>query len=502
MTADSSFDLISMADIARLAGEQRATVGNWKARTPEEFPPERGRGTRGPLYDRAEVTAWLNATKRLKSRAPEITATWNLAHPFRGAMSTEDVMPLLLALLALKSKAPREWNRLRKASESPDLEDTFRSALHSVFPFGREVLPATRFPVSPLREAVTTLGAIDDIHVSEIADALLEQAATAMGHRGGEFLTPRSVRKLIVALSDPQGVVYNPAAGVAQLMIDVARNAADTPVQVLGQEINPRIWAMAQLNLAIHDVEAVVALGDVFGDDHFPQVRADSVLCVPPWNQRLPNADVLSGDRRWVFGEPGPHDGNAAWTQHCLARLADNGRAVIVLPTAALFESGRAGRIRQRIVKAGLLDAVFTLPGGLFAGTALPCAVLVFANGRRRDGEPAPTLMVDLTELHDAVGTRGSGLSDQVINEVASLYRAWANGRKPTVDYAAVATFEDIATNEFVVDPGRYLSLPRTTEDVATAMRARAELVSRLTSLTNESQKADARLLTILGESR
>ena len=51
-------DLISMADIARLAGQSRATVGNWKSRNPEDFPPERGRSSRGPLYDRAEVTAW------------------------------------------------------------------------------------------------------------------------------------------------------------------------------------------------------------------------------------------------------------------------------------------------------------------------------------------------------------------------------------------------------------------------------------------------------------
>ena len=42
-----ALDLISMADIARLAGQSRATVGNWKSRNPEDFPPERGRGLAG-----------------------------------------------------------------------------------------------------------------------------------------------------------------------------------------------------------------------------------------------------------------------------------------------------------------------------------------------------------------------------------------------------------------------------------------------------------------------
>ncbi len=75
-----------MADIARLAGQSRATVGNWKSRNPEDFPPERGRGLRGPLYDRAEVTAWLESTNRLDKRSPEVTAVWHLADQLRGDM--------------------------------------------------------------------------------------------------------------------------------------------------------------------------------------------------------------------------------------------------------------------------------------------------------------------------------------------------------------------------------------------------------------------------------
>ena len=32
------------------------------------------------------------------------------------------------------------------------------------------------------------------------------------------------------------------------------------------------------------------------------------------------SADRLMGDPRWVWGEPGPTDGNAAWIQHCISR--------------------------------------------------------------------------------------------------------------------------------------------------------------------------------------
>ena len=184
---------------------------------------------------------------------------------------------------------------------------------------------------------------------------------------------------------------------------------------------------MAQLNLAIHDVAADVALGDVFGEDHFPQLRADRVISVPPWNQRLPLADVLTDDPRWVWGEPGPNDGNAAWVQHCLSHLADDGRAVIVLPNGALFEGGRAGRIRQRIVKAGLLDAVLALPPGLVRvdrSAVLPCSSspregrMSTASRHRRSWSTSPN--------HGrAHGGRSATLDNDLIDEVAALYRRW-----------------------------------------------------------------------------
>jgi type I restriction enzyme M protein len=501
--ADGKFDLISMADIARLAGQSRATVGNWKSRNPEDFPAERGRGSRGPLYDRAEATAWLEATNRLDKRSAEVTAVWHLADQLRDGIATEDTMPLLLLILAVMSKSPgSEWQRVLDA-QPDELDKTLRTSAHALFPFADEVLPPGKLPAHSLARAIATLSNLDRPRVGVMADALLEQAAKALGHRGGEFLSPPSVRRLVIAIVEPIGTVYNPATGVAQLMIDADTNATSEPVHLVGQEINRRTWAMAQLNLAIHDVAADVALGDVFGEDHFPQLRADRVISVPPWNQKLPIAESLTDDPRWVWGEPGQNDGSAAWVQHCLSHLADDGRAVIVLPNSALFEGGRAGRIRQRIVKAGLLDAVFALPPGLFSWTALPCSVLVYSKGRPNvGGKPASTLMVDLTEASAEQVGRSSALEDDLIDDVAGLYRQWVKGQQPTTDYTAVATFDDLAGNDFVIDPGRYLSLAHTAPDLDKAIRTRSELADRVESLTQASREADAKLQAILGAPR
>jgi type I restriction-modification system DNA methylase subunit len=500
--AQAQHDLISMADIARLAGQSRATVGNWKSRNPEDFPSERGRASRGPLYDRVEVTAWLESTNRLDKRSAEVAALWHIADLLRDGLTTEDAMSLLLLLLAVMSEAHDfEWQQLLE-TPSEDLDSTLRAIAYDLFPIADGTLPSSKLPAQLVARAIATLSSLESPRVGLMADALLEQAAKALGHRGGEFLSPPSVRKLVVAIADPTGIVYNPASGVGQLMIDAASIPTSKPVQLVGQELDNHIWDMAQFNLALHQVAADLSYGDVFRDDAYPQLRADRVISVPPWNQRLLSADILADDPRWVWGEPGPNDGNAAWVQHCLSHLADDGRAVIVLPNSALFESGRAGRIRQRIIKAGLLDAVFALPPGLFAWTAMPCCVLVYRKGRPDvDGKPAPTLMVDLTESTDVHGSRSAALDSDLIDDVAAVYRSWVNGKPPALEdaaVAAVATFDDLAANDFVIDPGRYLSLSPTAPDFDKAMREKSGLTERLDSLIHASREADETLRAIL----
>jgi type I restriction-modification system DNA methylase subunit len=495
--AAHDYDLISMADIARLAGQSRATVGNWKGRNPDDFPAERGRGPRGPLYDRIEVTEWLTATGRLDQRPPEVVAVWALADELRGPMTIEDAMQLSLVLLAVMATSPNEWQSIRR-SRADRLDTTLRSAVQSLFPYAVDLLPRGALPHTSVARAVETLSTTDASTVAAMTDALIEQAAHSLGYRGGEYLTPETVRRLMVALAAPSGIVYNPASGIGQLMADVAMTSP-TITSITGQEINQRVWAMAQLNLAIHGVSGDVALGDVFAADAYSDLRADCVVAVPPWNQKLAVLEKLHDDPRWVFGEPGSNDGNTAWIQHCLYHLADGGRAVLVLPNGALFESGRSGRMRQRIVKAGLLDAVISLPAGLFPTTGIPCSILIFVKGRPTEhGRPAPTLMVDVSEASDDHSARARVLPEFLVESVARQYRDWRNGRYPSTENAAVASFEELALNDFVIAPSRYLALSQPSITLNEAVRRRSELANNFSRLVQASKDADDELAQIL----
>lgn len=497
--AEETFDLISMAEIARIAGQSRSTVGNWKARDPDEFPVERGRSARGPLYDRGEVTSWLLATSRLDVHRSSAAVLWDVANEFRDQLATEDILPLVLILLALMAEAPEGWVGLKAHPER--VEEALRSLVGQHLPDVEVLLPHPGIPAQPLMRAIDIVSGLDPSHIGALTDAALEQAAQALGHRGGEFLSPRSIRELVVSIAQPAGTIYNPGTGAGQLLVDAASAAGKSPSTVLvGQEINVHSRAIALLNLELHELQGDIALGDIFADDCNPDLRADVVLSVPPWNQRLADAERLRDDQRWIWGEPGPGDGNSAWIQHCLAHLGDHGRAVLVLPNGVLFEAGRSGRIRQRIIKAGLLDAVLALPPRLFPWTNIACAVLVFRKGRAEEvgGKPAPTLMLDLTTQADTSERGANELSKAVIDDVGELYRRWVQGSGPDAQYAAVADYEAIVANDFVIDPGRYLALPAVEIDRDQIVQRQRELVGRFSSLCNASREADDHLRSLL----
>ena len=230
--AKTGLDLISMADIARLAGQSRATVGNWKARNPD-FPPERDRGPRGPLYDRTEVTRWLESTGRLDKRPHEVEVMWRVVDGLRADMQTEEALTLVLLLLAVMSKSSSaDWQTIL-GTPPQDLDKALRSKALVLFPFADQLMPRGRLRPESLAWIIQLLSQFDRSHVPLMADALLEQPAKAMGYRTGEYLTPPSVRRLVVAIAQPTGTVYNPASGIGQLMIDAAVSAGSRRCRAL-----------------------------------------------------------------------------------------------------------------------------------------------------------------------------------------------------------------------------------------------------------------------------
>lgn len=492
-------DLVSMADISRLAGESRSTVGNWKLRSPAEFPAERGQSQRGPLYSRAEVTAWLQSKGKLAHRSAPAETLWKLTDSLRSQVRAEEAMLLLLVLLAIRVADDALWSQLK--AEDGDVDSSMRSIADDVIHGASRLLPRETLPTHLLRQLIHTIDVLDSLTAPKVADEIVSQATAAMGRSGGEYVTPRCVRLLVADLAGTGSVVYNPGCGAGQLIVEMKARHPNGGVQIYAQEISEWTATVARINLLINGVVADVAVGDVFGDNRFPDLRADCIVSVPPWGTHLD--ENLLRDPRWIWGELGQRDGNAAWIQHCLAHLAKDGRAVMVFPSVVLFEQGRVGRIRERIINAGLLETVVRLPARLFRNTGLVTNVLVFRKGRGTSGgRPQDTLMVDLSDAATTSPRSIADLSDDTVRSVAALRNEWLEGRFTSTASARSVTFDEIASNDYIVDPVRYLAAPRVDIVPADIARRKAELVSTLGSLLRDAERTDQRILALLNGER
>ncbi|MET8808110.1 N-6 DNA methylase [Streptomyces sp. NPDC004546] len=204
-------------------------------------------------------------------------------------------------------------------------------------------------------------------------------------------LTPAELAGLMADLAGPARTVLDPACGTGALL-----RAVDTrPDQELyAQDSAPDLAALTALRLALHSRAGVRgAAGDTLRADAYPELRADAVLCHPPFNERNWGHDELAYDPRWEYGFPARTESELAWVQHALARLADGGSAVLLMPPAAA--SRRSGRrIRADLLRRGALRAVAALPVGAAPPYNIPLHVWVLRRPERTPASPE-VLLVD-----------------------------------------------------------------------------------------------------------
>ena len=178
---------------------------------------------------------------------------------------------------------------------------------------------------------------------------LLKQFNEIAPQRAGEFYTPREVVKVMVHILSPcEGdEVYDPCCGSGGMLIlsyyHLASQGKDTKKLFLyGTELNAETWAMAKMNVALHDMEADIKQGDTLADPKFLEGAGlkefDIAITNPMWNQDG-YREIIENDKlgRFDYGTPPDSAADWGWIQHMLASLKPNGRMGIVLDQGALF---------------------------------------------------------------------------------------------------------------------------------------------------------------------
>jgi type I restriction enzyme M protein len=390
---------------------------------------------------------------------------------------------------------PARWEALRAAAKQPDIGKRIDDALSLIEAenpklkgildkrFARAQLPDGK--LGELVDLVSTIGfgatagEARDV-LGQVYEYFLGMFASAEGKRGGQFYTPRSIVKTLVAVLAPHhGKVYDPCCGSGGMFVQseefiLAHGGKIGDVAIFGQEANPTTWRLAAMNLAIRGIDFNLGRepSDTFTHDQFPDLRADFILANPPFNISDWWHASLTGDARWQYGDPPAGNANYAWLQHMLHHLKDGGRAGIVLANGSMSSSqNNEGGIRAAMVDADVVEVMVALPGQLFFNTQIPACLWFLAKGREgKPTRPGEVLFIDARKLATMISRVQCELTDEAIARIAATVAAW-RGEADADAYADVAGYcrsvplAEIAQHEHVLTPGRYVGAEAVADD-------------------------------------
>jgi type I restriction enzyme M protein len=271
------------------------------------------------------------------------------------------------------------WEALRSAAKQVDIGKRIDEALTLIETenpklkgildkrYARAQLPDGK--LGELVDLISTIGFGDNPNVArdilgQVYEYFLGMFASAEGKRGGQFYTPASIVKTLVAILSPHsGQVYDPCCGSGGMFVQSekfieAHGGKLGDVSIYGQEANPTTWRLAAMNLAIRGIDFNLGRepGDTFTRNQHPDLRADFILANPPFNISDWWHGSLTGDPRWVYGDPPQGNANYAWLQHMLYHLKPTGRAGIVLANGSMSSSqNNEGVIRAAMVEADVV---------------------------------------------------------------------------------------------------------------------------------------------------
>ncbi|MFB9248167.1 N-6 DNA methylase [Sphaerisporangium melleum] len=271
---------------------------------------------------------------------------------------------------------------------------------------------------------------------SALVDGFVETASEWLV-KGAEHYTPRSVVDLMLGATSPakDDEVCDPCCGNGGLLASVAGVVEGA---VRGHALWNRSARMASLTLALRGRRGEIT-PDAAPSPEGVERQYRVIMSNPPFNLQL-------GERPWQsrFGTVPPRNANFAWLCDAYERLAQGGRAAVIMPNGSTFSHGAERNIRAAMVKAGVVERIIALPSGLFVNTGIPVTLWVL----RKSG-PQNVLMVDGTDLGYMADRPQRKLSSRDIQLLASA----EPGKR-----ARLVSLTEIHEQDYNLSPGRYIS--------------------------------------------
>lgn len=483
--------LVGIPQIADIAKVGRSAVGNWRKRH-SDFPAPKVQTPSGALFELREVEDWLIEQGKISQRAPASARLWAMADAARGAWTSDEFIRFGVSFLTYLEACARARGEDASTPDFPTPRIPAGAAWADV-----RALPPDRF----LRGFIAAARGIEaenpqlegllDPRLSEpgasgasglarqlalTLDAATEEEPTrfalfegfadleALDRFSGEFSTPADLAHLVAKLVDFRGgTIVDPAVGEGRLLWQAAFAGRDARFEglVRGVDINQEACRRARSRFYLYGRGADIREGNSLTADPDASQLADTVVLDPPYGLGNWGNAELYVDPRWRFGSPPPNSADFGWLQLASLQLKPTGRAAVLMGTGSLTRPGREGAIRQKMVEAGVVEAVVVLPQRLRTNTSIPL-VLWLLRSPAAGVDARDVLLVDASDLADTGRSRFS-LPQSAIDRIANLVSHWREAGRIASDDEIIAvapSLSGILDADANLSPARYRERP------------------------------------------
>lgn len=248
--------------------------------------------------------------------------------------------------------------------------------------------------VDSLDEIYGIMTKIKDVDIrGDVYEYLLSKIAQS--GRNGQFRTPRHIIRMMVELMQPKpdDVICDPACGTSGFLVTASEYLKEKHKEEIffnkrkkdhymnhmffGYDMDRTMLRIGAMNMMTHGVESpFIEYRDSLSDQNQDKEKHTLILANPPFKGSL-DADTVSTDLLKVCKTKKTE---LLFLTLFLRMLKKGGRCACIVPDGVLFGSSTAHKaIRQEIVEKNRLEAVISMPSGVFKPYAgVSTAILIF----------------------------------------------------------------------------------------------------------------------------
>jgi len=348
------------------------------------------------------------------------------------------------------------------------------------------------------------LGDVRHHDIDAFGDAyeyLMTMYASNAGKSGGEFFTPADVSELLTRLGTVGKTeinkVYDPACGSGSLLLKAEKVLGRDKVRngFFGQEINITTYNLCRINMFLHDIEFdkfdIACEDTLTAPQHWDDEPFELIVSNPPYSIKWAGDEnpLLINDPRFApAGVLAPKSkADLAFIMHSLAWLAPNGTAAIVCFPGIMYRGGAEQKIRKYLIDNNFVDCVIQLPSNLFFGTSIATCIMVLKKGK----PDSHVLFIDATNECIKI-TNNNKLTQANMDRIVDTFA----GREEVEHFSHLATYDEIAGNDYNLSVSTYVEAEDTREkvDIVKLNAEIRDIVAREQVLRDEIDKVIAEI--------